>query len=661
MKHLFIDTWKKTIVPLIISVFVSLVAMGLFFSKSFDFIEWMLIDKAYRLKPARVSQTPIVMIEIDKESLLEIGQWPWPRDIHAKLVADLATFGAKYVAFDIFFATESAGTTSMQDFIFAQACSLAGNTYFSLNFDISQSSNTDESQPQGQPVLERFAYPLTPSPWLNLYSGQPLQLVNSLYKHTAGSGHIALKEDDDGKIRRVPLWLEYNGKYYPQLALRLFIDQFKTSNIDFPRKGYMRITADKHNIMVPVDDKSQYFINWCGQFGESFYYCSYIDILRAFQDYTRGEKPLVPVRRADKLNMENALDFFKDKICFVGYTTAGLVDQKPVAISNRYPLVGIHANVFENLSARNFYRPIPWLLECLMICFFTLLMIIFILKLSIPRVILAVTGLVIAVLILTQTAFMKYTIWIYSSYINFSMISCFIGGLIYRMATEKKKSREIKRIFKRYVAPEVVDTILNDPEAVALGGKRRIVTVMFCDIRNFTSLAESLPPEEVIQLLNSFFSLAVKIIFKYRGTVDKFIGDCVMAYWGAPTPMENHAAAAVNTALEIQEELKRFNESNHARDYHKIQVGIGISSGEVVAGNIGLADKKFQKTEYTVIGDYVNLASRLVDLAPPNEILISEHTYSILKDTINAQLLPAVTIKGKRDPIQIYKILFIKP
>ena len=164
------------------------------------------------------------------------------------------------------------------------------------------------------------------------------------------------------------------------------------------------------------------------------------------------------------------------------------------------------------------------------------------------------------------------------------------------MVGEKKKKTEIERIFKRYVTADVVENILQHPELMELGGKRRHISIFFCDIREFTPLTEKLPPEEIINLLNTYFSLIVKTIFDYKGTVDKFIGDCVMAYWGAPTKLEDHAYYAVRAAMDIQEKLEIMNTERVTNNLPKVEVGIGIASGEVVAGNVGLVDRAFQRT-----------------------------------------------------------------
>jgi len=653
-----IKKFKSIIIPSVLCATIALVSMGLFYKKAFQLFEWMLIDASFKLKPPKTIPFPVVIIEIDKQSLFTLGEWPWARDVHARLIADLASFEAKSLAFDVFFLSETDEATSMADMFLSQASSLAGNVYFSMNFDISEKQKEHISDEKTDKVISRFGSRLDPPDWLNLYYGEPLPVVKSLYSSIKNAGHISVVEDRDGKIRRVPLWLKHGGQYFPQLALRLFMDNYGVNKVSFPSKKIMSLTsADGKIYRIPVDERGQYIVNWSGMFGDVFYYCSYVDIFSAFEKYSKGETPILKVNCGDDILYKNASEFFKDKICIVGFTTAGLVDQKPVPVSNRYPLVGIHANLLENFAGRDFFVEIDPVYEYILISIALMCAGVMVFIFPLFWSITVTAGLALTLMSACSILFMRYDIWVQSSYIIFSMLSVFISGIIYRVAREKSKKKFVEQTFKRYVSADVVEKILSDPDSMVLGGKRSDLTVMFCDIRGFTPLAESLPPEEVIKMLNSFFALTVNKIFKYHGTVDKFIGDCVMAYWGAPTPIEDHAYLAVKTAIEIQQELLEVNKRLSTENKTGIRVGIGISSGEVVVGNIGHVDKKFQKMEYTAIGDNVNLAARLVDLSAPDEILISDKTYEMIDGRIESEKQQVVYIKGKTKPVQTYKII----
>ena len=222
-----------------------------------------------------------------------------------------------------------------------------------------------------------------------------------------------------------------------------------------------------------------------------------------------------------------------------------------------------------------------------------------------------------------------------------------------RMARSLREKEMIKRAFTRYVAREVVEEILKDPENLVLSGERRQVTVLFCDVRGFTPMSERLAPEEVVLLLNDFYNLMIETTFKYDGTLDKFLGDAVMAVFGAPMAHPDHSARAIRTALAMQEGITGLNERRAHDGKEAISVGIGVSAGEAVAGTVGTEDRM----EYTVIGDSVNLAARLESNAKPGQILISHRTYERVRDLVDARPLGRIRVKGKEEEIEVYEVL----
>ena len=226
-----------------------------------------------------------------------------------------------------------------------------------------------------------------------------------------------------------------------------------------------------------------------------------------------------------------------------------------------------------------------------------------------------------------------------------------------RMARSLREKEMIKRAFTRYVAREVVEEILKDPENLVLSGERRQVTVLFCDVRGFTPMSERLAPEEVVLLLNDFYTLMIETTFKYDGTLDKFLGDAVMAVFGAPMAHPDHSARAIRTALAMQEGITGLNERRVRDGKEAISDGIGVSAGEAVAGTVGTEDRM----EYTVIGDSVNLAARLESNAKPGQILISHRTYERVRDLVDARPLGRIRVKGKEEEVEVYEVLGLTP
>jgi adenylate cyclase len=222
-----------------------------------------------------------------------------------------------------------------------------------------------------------------------------------------------------------------------------------------------------------------------------------------------------------------------------------------------------------------------------------------------------------------------------------------------QMAKSLHEKEKIKRAFSSYVARQVVDEILKHPDQISFNGERRDVTVIFCDMRGFTPLTERLPPEEVVAALNAFYSLMIDLTIKNDGTINKFLGDAVMAIFGAPTPYPDHCLRAVKTALQMQEGIARLSAQRMAEGKEPISVGIGISAGEAVAGTVGTESQM----EYTVIGDKVNLAARLESNAKPGQILVSESTYRQIAEHVQARALGVINVKGKEEQVSIFEIV----
>jgi len=222
-----------------------------------------------------------------------------------------------------------------------------------------------------------------------------------------------------------------------------------------------------------------------------------------------------------------------------------------------------------------------------------------------------------------------------------------------QMARSLREKEMIKHAFTRYVAREVVEEILKDPEHLVLTGERREATVLFCDIRGFTPLSERMSPEDVVLLLNEFYTLMIETVFKHDGTLDKFLGDAVMAVFGAPIAHPDHAVRAVRTAIAMQEGITALNEARAKEGKERIQVGIGVSVGEVVAGTVGSGERM----EYTVIGDSVNLASRLESNAKPGRILISERTYDKVRNLVEVVPLGPIKVKGKEEQVEVFELV----
>jgi adenylate cyclase len=234
----------------------------------------------------------------------------------------------------------------------------------------------------------------------------------------------------------------------------------------------------------------------------------------------------------------------------------------------------------------------------------------------------------------------------------------FTGITGFRYFTEEKEKLWIKHAFGYYLSKEVINEMMNDPSRLKLGGERKLITVIFSDVRGFTSFSEAHQPEEVVAMLNEILNSQVEILFKYNGTLDKFVGDEMMAFFGAPGEIhkDDHALVAVRTAVEIQAKMKELQKTWADTKKDSLAIGVGINTGDMVVGNMG----SLERMDYTVIGDNVNLAARLCSAASKNEILISESTYEQVKEHVVVDTLEPITVKGKAKPVNIYRVTAMK-
>lgn len=318
--------------------------------------------------------------------------------------------------------------------------------------------------------------------------------------------------------------------------------------------------------------------------------------------------------------------------------------------------MGVLASAINSILNRDFLAPVSREMNVLIFFLVGIIM-----GISIPRMrplkgALFAFSVLIAYLLLAFYSFSQKSLCLTVVYPGTTIFFSYLSTVVYKYATEEKEKKKIKSIFQRYVSSQVVEELLMNPDRVVLGGRRKEITVLFADIRNFTGMASGMGPEEVVSILNEFFTMITEIIFRYNGTLDKYMGDAVMAIYGAPVEEKNHAEKALETALEMQEGTGLLGKRFLERGIEPIKIGIGITTGDAIIGNIG----SLRRMEYTAIGDSVNLAARLEELAKPDQILISEKTYQMVKDIVNTRVLEPMTIRGKAELVQVYEVLGLR-
>jgi adenylate cyclase len=571
--------------------------VGVFIAVSWFFgllqgLENKSLDVRFKLRGTAAHADNIAIVAIDEDSIKKLGRWPWHRDVHGKMVRLLKAAGAKAVVFDVLF-TEADREHPAADRQFGKDIASAGDVVVSAFFQ----KITDE----GVPV--------------------ELTLPVPEIRSRAAVGFVNYYPEMDGLTRKAPLLEPSDGTFVPSLTLAAI----SVSEGTTPEK----ILADKK---IALNEFREILINYAGGF-ETFPYFSYHAVL----DGT--VKPAV----------------FKDKIVLVGGTATALFDVKAVSFSQVFPGVEIHANVISNILRNDYLRPCPQWVTFLLILLCALAPAGIISRVSPLSTGLATAGVFFGYFFCGYFLFSRRYVYAEFAAPMLSLSLSYVGILLYRFMTVEKEKRWIKKTFSHYLSAHVMESILADPGRLKLGGQRETLTILFSDIRGFTTISESISPEAVVELLNEYLSVMVDIVFKYDGTLDKFIGDAVMAFWGAPVPQKDHARNAVLCAIEMMEELKKLQVKWKAEGKKIIDIGIGINTGEMIVGNMGSKEKM----EYTVIGDNVNLGSRLEGLNKEykTHIIISAAVYREVQDVIEAKPLGSVKVKGKENAVDIYEVL----
>jgi adenylate cyclase len=390
-------------------------------------------------------------------------------------------------------------------------------------------------------------------------------------------------------------------------------------------------------IEIPTDESGRMLINYLGSF-KTFPHYSITDILH---------KRLPP-------------ELFKDKIVLVGVTAIGVYDLRVTPFSPVYPGVEIHANVIDNILHQNFLKHSIWTkgLDVLSIICFGLIMGLAVPRLKAVQGILLCLGLLVVFVIANTFIFIHYNVWLNLIYPTLTMMTVYLGITVYRYVTEEREKKKIRGAFQYYLTASVITEMLKDPSKLKLGGDKKDLTVLFSDIRGFTTVSEKLSPEDLVHLLNEYLTAMTDIVFKYDGLLDKYMGDAVMAVYGAPLDQPDHALRACLTALDMINALKKLQEKWSAEGRPVLDIGVGINSGAMVVGNMG-SEMRF---DYTVMGDSVNLGSRLegINKEYGTNIVISEFTYAAVKDALLCRELDSVRVKGKKLPVKIYELVGVK-
>jgi adenylate cyclase len=593
-------------------------------------------------RPAEPSGS-VVLIAIDNESIRRmeplIGRWPWPRLIHATVIDYLAAAGAKVIGYDVLFperdlrkfmVEDTEWTGDESDAALVDSTRRAGNVVHAAEV-----SSVELADPT-RALAENLEAPSLNVRLPDFGCAEPRPRLTppiaALAVAARGIGHTLFPIDANGAVRRISPVVQVGTRTIPSFAVATTMAAGATPSIDARVDENGNCTA-----MIPWRGPAE---NRDGQ--PTFTSYAFYDIFYSQQQILAGEKP----------GIDPAL--FTDRIVIVGGTAEGLNEAFTTPFA-RGEINGpeVHANLVDAfLSGRSIVRA-PWWVNLALVGGAALVV-------GIAGALLNAwwTSAVVAAVALLFTwaavALFARGTWLPMTVPMLTLVFAFVGDLAWKYFVEGREKRQVKKLFSRYVSKDIYEQLVANPSLAALGGARRHMTVLFSDIRGFTTMSEKGSPEDVVSQLNELFTRMVAVVFAHRGTVDKFVGDMIMALYGAPLDDEDHAEHAVQTALAMITTLHQLNREWAEQGKPQLDIGIGINTGEMIAGNVG-SDTIMS---YTVIGDAVNLGARLESLNKDygTRIIISEATRARLKGRYDIHPLGDVVVKGKSKPVAIFEV-----
>ncbi len=637
-------------------------------------LEAIVYDTRLVLTMPRTIDPRIVIVDIDEKSLVEKenggeGRWPWPRDRLAQMLDQLFDhYQIAILGLDIVFAErdESSGLRVLEALAKKELREVSGfqatlqKIQPQLDYDAIFAAKIKD-----RPVVLGYTFTREkekesgskgklPSPALppGTFTGKTIAFpvyssftanLPDLQRVATNGGYFTLDPDPDGILRRVPMLTEYAGAYYEPLSLaivRLLLGNVhvvpgypseKIGSKNYPGLEWLEVGP----IKVPVDEAAAALIPYRGKGGregKSFNYFSAIDVIQGRVAATE----------------------LKGKIVLIGTTAPGLLDLRATPVEAVYPGVEVHANIISGMLDQNIKQKPPYVIgaEFILLLIVGLGMAVQLPRLN-PLKSLLATVAVLSLVLAANLAIFHIGNLVLPLASGLALISLlFALNMSYGYFVEARGKRQITGLFGQYIPPELVDEMAKNPDGFSMEGESREMTVLFTDVRGFTTISEGLDPKQLSQLMNEFLTPLTEVIYKHRGTVDKFMGDCIMAFWGAPLADPNHARNAIMAGLEMHDALAKLKTEFDARGWPEIRIGVGLNTGRMSVGNMGSK----LRTAYTVMGDAVNLASRLEGITKEYgaDMIVGEATREAVPDVIFREL-DRVRVKGKDEAVAIYE------
>ena len=638
------------------NIFVLIVFSFILFCSAYNLSKSFLEEKSYDFLVGITAKNhiskDIIVVAIDDQSINKIGRWPWKRTNYTDIFEYLENYGqTKIIAFDSII--NSYGDKN-DDKEFFKRLSKLKKVIAGVFFTKSNTRLMNSEDEKIQNIFnEKFSIDVNdrrPAPLIN--SSKYLSTdytLKEIMNSVSGLGSVLSSPDADGVIRKSEPVFYYKDSYYPSLALAVINKLHPYSQYAIYKKSFASNDSHHEPLHIPLysDNNSSYsYIKWYKTENKSFIYpyktISAWKIIDSYKNLKNGKPPIITKEE------------LKDKIVVVGVTSTALKDIKSTPMGSDYPGVYIQATIIDNFLNNEFITNPSKTSKIFVIVAITLLT--FLIVLALPVLYSAVLSTMLALSYFSLCLFVAYpNNYALDAITPIIFIFCsMLIGYGYKYFIEDRKKREIKNLIAKYVSKDIMDEILSDVEKSKLGGKRADISVLFADIRNFTSISDTVEPEKVSSILNEYFSEMIPLVFNNKGTVNKFMGDALLVIFGAPVENPEHPKMAVKCAIDMFEKVKELQQKWQNENKPHIDIGIGISSGIAFVGNIGSDERH----EYSAIGNTVNTANRLESFNKiyKTNILICENTYKRVKDIIEAEEVDSVCIAQNSEPITIYEV-----
>ena len=604
-------------------------------SGTLDSLEDLTVDYRLRLRNSQAVSDEVRLVGIgDRDVGSQLGRWPFPRAVHGDVLSILNAAGVRHTTFDVMFTEPSADLE--QDARLKAVIEKLTNVTLAYHFEQAKPDKHDpgaEDRPHFITKASRFG--LNVNDLMFVRGRLP---VGPFAKLPVSYGAVNAVPDADGVIRRVPLFFAHDGRLYPGLAMQTIIAALGLRDDQISiilGKEVTLVDTPRGTLHIPIDEHGQYRVNFLGDLGVFTPAFEYLDLYEAVQSPEMGARLAAAV---------------KDRIVLIGLVSAGNTDVVSSAVG-RMPGVAVQAMVVSNILTGSHLHFLPrWLQALLLVLAGALLGF----GMWPSRAWLGIVIFLIITAVWSATAMVAANacliLPVVPAWMIFGTATITLLGL--EAAAMKQDRSRVVGVLGRYIARPVLQRLVDADHAAPAATERRELTIFFSDIRGFTAWTERAEPDEVASRLNEYFAAMTPCIERHGGTLDKFIGDCIMVFFGAPAPDEKHALHAVQMALDMQREMARLNENWSKGGYAPLEIGIGIHTGFVTVGSFGSA----AFLDYTVIGRAVNLAARIESQVEGGKILISARTYSLVCDSVQVQPHPDLALKGIKEPQVVFEV-----